>query len=271
MREQHQDFPGFWQAILIVGLLLFVEVLIGVALHESGVTFGIGDPAGYVVVTLSCGLVLSVLMAYKRLGYRGLFSPSGLSFDRVVVPLLFPLLCLAFGFIVLEAELSNLLVRLWPLSAGEKEYFTGLVSGGVASVVTLCVLAPAIEEMLFRGLFLRSFLHRYLPWRAIVLSAVIFGAMHMNIYQLFSAFFFGLASGWLYCRARSLWPPILLHALYHGGGLALALLAPDSAGFEPVRSFPVQPVPLLVVAIAALTFGVQRIRATAPGSPDAST
>lgn len=83
---------------------------------------------------------------------------------------------------------------------------------GPGAFVTVCLLAPVVEEMLFRGIILRSFLHQYPSRPAIAGSAFIFGLAHLNLYQFVTAFLFGLVAGWLYERSRSLWPPILLHA-----------------------------------------------------------
>jgi uncharacterized protein len=70
--------------------------------------------------------------------------------------------------------------------------------------------------MLFRGVILRGFLRQYSRTFAILWSAALFGAAHLNLYQLATAFAIGIVAGWLYERCRSLWPCILLHASYNG-------------------------------------------------------
>jgi membrane protease YdiL (CAAX protease family) len=72
-----------------------------------------------------------------------------------------------------------------------------------------------LEEMLFRGLVLRSFLQQYPRWASILGSACIFGFAHLNIYQFIVGTIVGLILGWLYERSRSLWPCILLHGAYN--------------------------------------------------------
>ena len=89
------------------------------------------------------------------------------------------------------------------------------MSKSFTSVVTVCILAPVLEEMLFRGIILRSFLRQYRRSYAIVGSAALFGLAHLNIYQFAAGLVLGIVSGWLYERARSLWPCILLHAAYN--------------------------------------------------------
>lgn len=79
--------------------------------------------------------------------------------------------------------------------------------------LTIGVAAPLLEEMLFRGIILKFLLKKYAPWKAIVLSAVIFGAFHLNIWQFVGAFLIGIYMGYLYWRTGSLFYPVLLHFL----------------------------------------------------------
>jgi len=87
---------------------------------------------------------------------------------------------------------------------------------GIVPVLFSCVVAPVLEEMLFRGVILRGFLRQYSRTFAILWSATLFGIAHLNLYQMATALVLGIVSGWLYERCRSLWPCILLHAAYNG-------------------------------------------------------
>ena len=81
-------------------------------------------------------------------------------------------------------------------------------------VVSTCILAPLLEELLCRGIMLRGMLaRRKAPWKAIVWSALIFAVMHMNPWQSIPAFLIGLLLGWVYYRTHSLWATIFLHCL----------------------------------------------------------
>ena len=91
-------------------------------------------------------------------------------------------------------------------------------------------LAPVLEEMLFRGVILRAFLHRYPKGAAISVSALYFGIAHLNVYQFALAFLLGLVLGWLFERSRSLLPCIALHAVYNSS----VLLGESSATGSPV-------------------------------------
>ena len=81
-------------------------------------------------------------------------------------------------------------------------------------IVSTCILAPLLEELLCRGIMLRGMLARgKAPWKAIFWSALIFAVMHMNPWQSIPAFVMGLLLGWVYWRTHSLWATIFLHCL----------------------------------------------------------
>jgi uncharacterized protein len=82
--------------------------------------------------------------------------------------------------------------------------------GGVFKVV---VLAPVIEEVLFRGIIMYGLMRNYRPWYAILLSGILFSAFHLNPWQMTYTFLLGLLLGWLMVKTRSLPLAILVHAL----------------------------------------------------------
>lgn len=78
--------------------------------------------------------------------------------------------------------------------------------------LTICIFAPLVEEVVFRGAVLRSLLQRMNSrWGAIALSAFLFALVHLNPAQMPHAFLIGLLLGWLYERTRSILPGIMVH------------------------------------------------------------
>lgn len=256
MHERNRDFPNFWSALLIIGLLIGVETIIAGGFYDAGISFSSGDPKASVISVLGVGVILSLLMSYKALGYRQLFDPSGRPPFHVLGPLVLPILTLSFGSVVMATEVDNLLLQVFPPSASEIEQDMKLFSGGAVSVITLCLIAPFIEEMVFRGVFLRSFLHLYSPRRAIVLSALLFGLAHLNIYQFVIASMLGLLSGWLYYATGSLWPAILEHAVYNGGVYSYARMTSVDQPAVLAETMPVHSTSVLIFALVTFAVGL---------------
>lgn len=93
---------------------------------------------------------------------------------------------------------------------------------GVASIV---LVGPFTEELVFRmGIQPRFMKLGLSPFVAIVLSALIFGVIHMNPAQIPVGFLFGLILGWLYWRSGSIWVPFAAHVLNNLIGVTLVWL-----------------------------------------------
>jgi membrane protease YdiL (CAAX protease family) len=88
----------------------------------------------------------------------------------------------------------------------------------MVTVISAVILAPVVEELLFRGL-LQPALARWLrsPWRGVLLSAGAFGVFHYSVSDtILTLTFFGIVLGYAYARTRSLILVILLHAVFNG-------------------------------------------------------
>ena len=82
-------------------------------------------------------------------------------------------------------------------------------------VVSLVVLAPLGEELLFRGLLLRALARRMRFWPAALLSAALFTSAHLDAYLLWpravALIGTGVALAWIY-RRRGYWASVAAHA-----------------------------------------------------------
>jgi len=81
------------------------------------------------------------------------------------------------------------------------------------NIFLIAIAAAVIEETLFRGLLFGS-MRTYLgTWTAIILSAVIFSALHFEWIGFIPRFVLGVGLGYLYVKHRSIYPSIALHGL----------------------------------------------------------
>lgn len=103
-----------------------------------------------------------------------------------------------------------------------------LLANGL-SLVSLAVLAPLGEEILFRGFLLRRWAMKWGMRPAIIASSVVFGLLHPDP---LGAALFGAAMCLLYLHTRTLWVPILAHALYNGVIWAWDLVYAVELGFD---------------------------------------
>lgn len=236
MNEKNAVFPNGLEAVWLVIAMMMAEWLVCAALHDvRGILVLAPEQTGTLVMVLGNAIVFTGLMHYKGLAYRSLFHASPSSMTSVVV-MLFPAIVLTIPFVFLASSLVyQVTVSLFPLSSYELAMFAYMDSGTLGMTIAICILAPVLEEMLFRGIILRSFLQQYERWPAIAGSAALFGFAHMNLYQYIGATIMGMFLGWLYERSRSLLPCIALHAVYN----TLCVLARASRLDNGTGEFPV--------------------------------
>lgn len=253
-------YPRISQAIVLVLLLLVLQVIIGavmaVAIMITGLELRAGDPA---IMGVGNGVSFAILLAWavRRTGQP---LREALPFRWVPPVLLLPLIVLLFGLGILSSEVDNILRYLLPMPRALAEFFQNLTGMGIASLLTLAVVAPVVEELLFRGIILRGFASRYSHTKAILVSSLIFCLYHLNPYQFFSAFAVGLILGWIFVRTGSLWPCVVGHALYNSHVLIAGALLPVAIpGYNP------ETLPLGVVEFQPLWFNTLGLAAVAAG------
>ena len=81
------------------------------------------------------------------------------------------------------------------------------------------VLAPALEELLFRGILLRRVERAAGRMPAVLISALLFGLYHGNLSQGITAAAAGLALGYAYVRTDALLVSVVMHAAANVAGL----------------------------------------------------
>jgi len=83
----------------------------------------------------------------------------------------------------------------------------------ILNLVLAGILAPLVEETLFRGVIFGSLQAYFGKWTSAVLSAAVFSALHFQAYGFFPRFVLGMVLAYLYIKYKSLYPAIALHAL----------------------------------------------------------
>lgn len=83
------------------------------------------------------------------------------------------------------------------------------IAPNLLSFISLVVIAPILEEFVFRGLLLHRWHKKWGLKHAILLSSLLFGIAHPDT---IGAVAFGIAMCVLYLRTQSLWVPIICHA-----------------------------------------------------------
>lgn len=92
-----------------------------------------------------------------------------------------------------------------------------------AVILSAVILAPIMEELIFRKLVLDR-LAGYGPAVAMSVSALVFGLAHGNFYQFFYAFLLGLIFAYIYLRTGKVRYSMMLHMMVNFCGSVIPIL-----------------------------------------------
>ena len=132
--------------------------------------------------------------------------------------LLFPVCCcLMYGGNLIGTVLSSL------LSGGQAVNEVGelAMDQSPLKILFMVILAPLFEEMICRKLLIDR-IGRYGQKAAVLLSGLLFGLLHGNLFQFFYAFALGTVFGYIYIRTGKLLYTVVFHAIVNFMGTVIA-------------------------------------------------
>lgn len=99
----------------------------------------------------------------------------------------------------------------------------------ILTVVSAVVLAPVVEEFVFRGVLFRTLGEQLeSPWSAAVISGAVFGLIHFTVLQSVPPLIvFGVVLAYLYGRTNSLLLPILVHVIFNAKTVLWVMLGAE--------------------------------------------
>lgn len=88
----------------------------------------------------------------------------------------------------------------------------------------MAVLPATVEELVFRGVTYGGYRRSGTKFMAVMLSALMFGLMHMNLNQALYAFVIGILLALLFEATNSIWTTMLFHFIYNAQSCCLMFL-----------------------------------------------
>ena len=240
---------GLWIALFSVAIFTAPNLLlIGIAGTDAVETVAV-ESSGLIVLNLLVGLVLQLfvfvlallpLLAAGR-PYNRLLGPTRTTGAMVAIGL-------ASGIVV--AILAYTLNAIAVLVTGSEEpvqqqLLQDALAGGlplVLVVVLAVVVAPLVEEVIFRGVLFRAMADRINLGVSLVVSSAIFALIHIEVVlsqpaALVGLFIVGLVLAVAYHLTGNLMVPILGHAVFNAISISLTV-AVDRLDLEELLEMP---------------------------------
>ena len=230
MKEPRKN-PFFLIIICMLLLLLsqtavsFVVVFLnGGSLFQDGMTVEQADAAMLDImfahqtkILLISGFVVLLglwLMAKLRKSTFGAFT-------GIVRPTKTPVLVLALAAGVAMSFWATIAINMipWPEAMVESyvESSASLTSQQpVIDFLAVVLMAPLVEELLFRGVIYDALCTFVPAGAAVVFQAMLFGSTHGTLLWILYSTLIGCVLGYVRKRTNSLWPCILMHSAFNG-------------------------------------------------------
>ncbi|MFO7756188.1 MAG: type II CAAX endopeptidase family protein [Bacteroidales bacterium] len=110
---------------------------------------------------------------------------------------------------------------------------TTTIGGLMVNMLIIAVIPAVGEEFLYRGVLQKIFLAWFRSGHlAVLLTAFIFSATHLQFYGFLPRFVLGLAFGYMYLWSGSIWLPVLAHLVNNAIPVFLSYLL----GWENINS-----------------------------------
>ncbi len=204
---KENQMPGLGDTILMFGLLLLLMIYL-----SSSLVFRLG--------IWGTGLVQLIILAvpvfyawYMKADFKKLFSLKSPKIKHI-----FGGISMWFGIWLLEQVVLVSLLEWFPGLMETSEALNSIIiDAGFVSAFIVVGICPAIaEEFAFRGFLFGTLKDKWKPWLAIVVSAVLFGAYHMNLLQFIGGTMMGIGLAYVAYKSGSIWVGALMHFINNG-------------------------------------------------------
>ena len=204
---------------------------------------------------LLCSDILAVLILQltKSINFRKAFSPS----SKVTHATFYALAGAATGIFA-----TDILTEFLSLPNSMEEDFMRIQDSSIG-ILSIAVIGPIAEELAFRQATLGGMLHRGMrPARAIIISALLFGIIHLNWAQTVPAFVIGVILGIIYFKTRNIILTSIIHIANNSIAVAMmATLGEDASDFSLVGALGgnIAAIALIAVCYAISAFLLLRL------------
>lgn len=139
-----------------------------------------------------------------------------------------PIMLMGLSLNVVTGLVLGMIPEEW-MSAYEETSSMVMSDNVVLLVIGSTIMAPVVEEIIFRGLTYTRMKKGMPTAVAVILSSAVFGVAHGQWLWMLYTFVFGLLLVWVFERSKSLLANVLLHLSYNGCAMLQMLIPEDTS------------------------------------------
>jgi membrane protease YdiL (CAAX protease family) len=200
-------YPRIKNAILLCLLFLGIQISLGfifgliigiLGISVESTIFGIGN---IVLNLFSFAVVFLIGVKKSKQKFNEIFKFVNVSLNYWLAIIVF-----MAGFVIVSSEIDNVLVYFLPMPDFLQNTFEIIMVKQlfIVSIILVGIIPGLTEEMFFRGIILNGFEKNYSNKKAVIISALLFGIIHLNPWQFVTAFIIGIISAWICIKTKSI-------------------------------------------------------------------
>jgi len=203
--QQHFTFK---QAILIFALAALWTLGLVSFVYYYAIDLGFS-----LEILIHGGIIILILlfMYYKQRSDRHFFLSDDLQSIKLTVYISIIAVLTGLSLFILDTLSSVYILHNEMQQQAQRLLVQANEDGFISTSIAICLLAPLMEEILFRGVLLPAFTYKSKQYTGIISSAILFSLIHFSAEQAIILFIAGVCFGILRVKSHSIWPPFLAH------------------------------------------------------------
>lgn len=212
-------YPGVWKGLGACVLFWGVSMFLGVFEWMAASIIHIQLGLSLLLSGMCAWFILNLLQKHNvptfsyqfKVKYKELFLWLFLAAIGLILGVSIPIQESLPSIPILDKLIKDIMENLSQLSP-------------IILLLAVVIMAPIFEELIFRGVLLNGFLHRYSKLKAVLLASALFALTHGIPQQMITAFILGCYLGWIYAKTRNSTLVIVAHFFNNGLAVLISFL-----------------------------------------------
>jgi len=213
-----KSYPTILDAVHLLMVYIFIQSVVDFPLamldYYNGTEYLANPLKSFLLDVFSTFFIF--YFAWRKAGVplKELF-PAG-KFNLLI---LIPLLIFLWAAQNIIGEINVQLEKVLPPPPWFLELFQRIFEndhGIYGAILKVVIIAPIVEEMIFRGVIMHGLMRNYSAFTAVFVSALMFALFHLNPWQFPATFTLGIVLGILMLRTRNIYLCIIGHSINNG-------------------------------------------------------
>lgn len=191
-------------------------------------------------------------LQYNLLNIRKIFNSDKVFIDK---NLIFIITSFAMGLSLVLGEIISLVLNVFKIDISSLDRANNVL-GSFSGLIYGILLAPILEEIIFRGIILKSLKKNFKFSTSIYISSFFFALYNMSFIKFIPIFILGFFLGYIYKKTNSLGLVIYAHMLYNLISIGIELYRKYYNNIGVAYDYTLNNIAIFLFGVLLITWGV---------------